>query len=143
MNTTELEEVYSFFFSKITTYGEFVNLEKHEIEAELMMLLRSSLSRIFEFDDIQLDVSEGCFNRNLDDVEKEILGLGMVCIWIEQKVNNVENFERFLGSKDYTFYSQANHLKELISAKDSVSVDFRYLIKRYSTRKFINKTGVS
>lgn len=141
MNTTYLEEVYDFFFSKIKTYDEFINLNAEDLNEELLIVLRASLSRIFEFDDITIDFDMECFNRSLNDLEKELIALGMVGIWIEQKVNNIENFEQFLGTKDYSFYSQANHLKELINAKDSNSIQQKNLLIRYSTKKFISKRG--
>lgn len=141
MDTTYLEEVYDFFFSKIKTYDEFINLNAEDLNEELLIVLRASLSRIFEFDDITIDFDMECFNRALNDLEKELIALGMVGIWIEQKVNNIENFEQFLGTKDYSFYSQANHLKELINAKDSNNIQQKNLLIRYSTKKFISKRG--
>lgn len=142
MDITYFEEVYSFFFSKITTYDEFMSDDEEENRQELLVLLRTSLARAIELNSIKIDEDMECFSRPLTYLEIEILSMGMVLSWMERKVNNVENFEQFLSTKDYTLHSQANHLKELLAAKDNTYTEFRYLIKRYSMDNFIKKRGL-
>jgi hypothetical protein len=139
MDTTYFEEVYDFFFSKITTYNQYIDLSEEDLNEELKMLLRTSLSKFIEADNIIADMDMDSFNRKLTDLEMNIISMGMVLSWITQKVNSVEQFDTVLGSKDYTIFSQANHLKELMEAQRNAESDFHYWIKRYSLQKVLKR----
>lgn len=135
MNTT-FQDVYDFFLSKVTTY-EWLNLSEDELNIELIQNLRSAFSKCIAFKDIKADWFLETFNRELTDLELEIISDWMLVNWLSPKINNIELLKQRLSSKDYQTYSQANHLKELMDLKKSYESNVHYWMNRYS---WIKKT---
>lgn len=129
---TYFEEVFDSFLSKITTFDEYLSLTEEELNEELAMLLKKSLAKFINKKDIICNYDMESFNRVLDDLEIEIISFGMVDEWLSPKINNIELLKQSLSSKDFTLYSQANHLKELLELKSKAESDFQYWIGRYS-----------
>lgn len=137
---TELQEVYNRFIQKITTY-EYINFTQEELDEEFYVLLINSLDNFYAQNDIEVDEIMGEFNRKLKSQEIDILATGMVVEWLNPKINNIELLKQSLSSKDFQFYSQSNHLKELINLKSQIEGDYYYKVKRYSTKKLTEKVG--
>lgn len=134
---TYFEDVFDSFLSKITTYDEYLSLTEDELDTELKMLLKSALARFVNKKNLIADYDMDCFNRTLDELEIEILAYGMVVSWLTPKINNIELLKQSLSSKDFNFYSQANHLKELRDLKVDAEKDFQYWIGRYTLNSMI------
>lgn len=128
---TSFDDVIALFLSKITTFEEFLNLTEEELNEEFTIALKSAMAKFISKKDILADYNGRTFNRTLTDLEQEIISLGMVLAWITPKVNNVELMKPMLSSKDYTVFSQANHLKEMQEMKANAENDFHYWINRY------------
>jgi hypothetical protein len=128
---TSFQEVYDYFLSKITTYNEYINLTQEELEVELNQLLRVSLSECVSFKDISADYILNEFNRDLTDLEINIISYNMVVHYLSPKINNIELLKQSLSSKDYQIYSQANHLKELMNLRNEGIQQFHYWMNRY------------
>lgn len=128
---TSFDDVIALFLSKITTFEEFLTLSEDELNEEFTIALKSAMAKFISKRDIVADYNSRTFNRTLTDLEQEIISLGMVLAWITPKVNNVELMKPMLSSKDYTTYSQANHLKEMQEMKANAENDFHYWINRY------------
>ena len=58
----------------------------------------------------------GRFNRDLSNMEIEVLSLYMVAAWYEPKINSLEHTLAYYGSKDEKWTSQKEHL-QMISDK--------------------------
>jgi hypothetical protein len=128
---TSFQEVYDYFLSKITTYNEYTNLTQEELEVELKQLLRVSLSECVSFKDISSDYILNEFNRELTDLEMNIISYNMVVHYLSPKINNIELLKQSLSSKDYQIYSQANHLRELMGLRNESIQQFHYWMNRY------------
>lgn len=137
-NTT-FEEVYSEFLSQISTY-EYLNYDESELKEEFLTFLKRSMSK-FITKDFYMDELLEEFSRPLLDIEITILGLGMLEAWLSPKINNQLLLKQQLSSKDFTFFSGANHLKELQSLKKEISNDFHYYLQRYELHRFTSKEG--
>ena len=134
---TYFEDVFDSFLSKITAYDEYLSLTEDELNTELKMLLKSALAKFINKKNLIADYDMDCFNRTLDELEIEILAYGMVVSWLTPKINNIELLKQSLSSKDFNFYSQANHLKELKDLKADAEKDFQYWIGRYTLNSMI------
>jgi hypothetical protein len=132
---TSFSEVYDYFFAKITTYNEYDNLTEDELNIELMQLLKASFAECLSFKDISADYTNSTFNRDLTDLEMNIISYNMVVHYLNPKINNIELLKQSLSSKDYQFYSQANHLRELMNLRQESSKQFQYWINRYGYYK--------
>lgn len=128
---TTFQEVYDYFLSKITTYNEYTDLTLEELEIELKQLLRASFAECVSFKDTNADYVLGSFDRELTDLEKNIISYNMVVHYLSPKINNIEVLRQSLSSKDFQMYSQANHLKELIELKNDGVKQFHYWMNRY------------
>lgn len=130
---TAFEEVYSEFLSQISTY-EYLDYQEAELNEEFLVFLKRAMAKFVE-KDFTLNETTQVFSRELKDLEITILGLGMLEAWISPKINNLTLLKQSLSSKDYTFYSSANHLKELMSLRKGVNDDFNYYIQRLQLHK--------
>lgn len=139
---TYFADVFDSFLSKITTFDEYLGLTEEELNMEMKMLLKTALAKFINKKNMVADYDIECFNRKLDELEIEILAYGMVVSWLIPKINNIDLLKQSLSSKDFNFYSQANHLKELKELKNDAEKDFQYWIGRYTLSKFA-KDGTS
>ncbi|OME41506.1 hypothetical protein BSK58_14900 [Paenibacillus odorifer] len=72
------------------------------------------------------------FSSELTQEEIEIIALLMTVEWIRPRINNIELLKQSLNTKDWNFYSQANHLKELRTLKEETENEIDRLIVSYS-----------
>lgn len=128
---TPFEEVFDVFLSKITDY-EILKLEEEEINEELEMVLRKAFSRFVTIKKCRLDKELKEFTRELTDLEINIIATFMLSEWLKPKIYAISLLKQSLSSKDYSMYSQANHLKELIDLKTVTDKDAHYWMNRYN-----------
>lgn len=124
MNTT-FEDVISVFLSNITDYN-YLELDEEDFNNEMLMLLKKSLSKFRYKQNIKINDDIREFNRELTDIEINILAQGMLSEYLKNKIYNIELLRMSLGSKDFYTFSQANHLKELLDLKKETDSDFHY-----------------
>lgn len=122
-----------------TTDYSILELSQEDYYSECLQLLSGALARFVLVDDITIDSVAGEFNRELTLLEIDILALGMIVSWVSPKVNNIELFKMSLNSKDYSSFSQANHIKELREMKLESSREFSYWITQYSSSKALKE----
>lgn len=141
MTSLEYDKIYSSFLGEITDYS-FVN--KTEVEAREVMqeklhtvLAIPYVKRIFAVARLNDNTSEFVYelkhstDENDDDFVCMLLGQWMSYQWTKDKVKSVENTQQFLGTKEQKFYSQANHLDELLKLKEDTYAEARRLIAEY------------
>lgn len=137
---TYFEDIFAVFLSKITTFSEYTALTEEELNMELTMLMKTAIAKFINKQNLIPNYDMEYFNRTLDDLEIEILAYGMVVSWLTPKINNIELLKQSLSSKDFNFYSQANHLKELRELKADAEKEFQYWIGRYNLNR-LSKAG--
>ena len=137
---TEFTEVYEMFLSKITDY-DILKLDEDELNQEFKMLLKKALARFVYIKDVSVDYDFEQFSRELTELEIDIISSYMVSAWISPKINSITLLRQSLSSKDFSMYSQANHLKELMELKDSTEKDAQYWASRYSLIDFAKNGG--
>jgi len=132
---TSYQDVYSRFLSKITDYS-FLNLTEDEIEYQLEKFLKSSIVKFRYCNKLSgRDDSLKSFNETLTDEEQEILSVLMCVEYLSPKILTDDLLKQTLSSKDYTLYSQANHIKEVRSIKDSYQKEAGSLMILYTYSK--------
>lgn len=72
------------------------------------------------------------YNQTLTDEEVEILSNLMVVEWLKPRINSIELLRQTMSTKDYTMYSQANHLNSLKALKNETQSDIDRLIVSYT-----------
>jgi len=131
--STPYSKIYDLFLNKISD-DMFISLTTENKNAILNGYLKSACS---DFKKCKYDLSDRndttqLFNVDLDDIEVEILSIGMVYNWINPKVLNVENLKNALNTKDFSQFSPANLLKEITSLRDKLKSEFKTAITNYT-----------
>lgn len=143
---TLFTKVQDSFLSKVTDDMQ-LELDKTETEALLEELLLQDAIPMFEFpridlDDIGTDSDDNPYwNIDLTNEEINILATYMVCAWLDQQINSVENTRQKYTGADFKMTSQANHLKTLQSLRKDWERKGLHLQRLYSRRKK-NENGV-
>jgi hypothetical protein len=132
LNTT-LEEIIELYLAKIECY-DYLNYTEEELLEELRPMLISAVSKLLTLDfKVDFDMEE--FNRELTDIEKNIVALGLVEEFITQKTNSIKVLRNHMSQTDYVLYSSANMLKELQSALKRSQEEKSYYEARLSWKK--------
>lgn len=133
---TKFEEIYGRAVFKITD-DTFLTTNSDLKEAVLQQYLLASIADFqhscrVDLNDYDLDNEQ--FNVELDNEIVEILALGIAYHWLDAQAMNRQLLRNVIHNKDYTSYSPANLLKEILSLRDSVEQNYRGKINTYSFR---------
>lgn len=126
---TKLQEVYNRFLSKITSY-EYLDYTSEELFIELEENLKSVLAKYII--DMDLKIKGEYFNRELKNIEIEILTHGLIAEWIQPKMNNIDWLEQNLKSSEYNTISEANQLNSIKKLYNDTKSEMEYWMNRYS-----------
>lgn len=74
------------------------------------------------------------FKDDLSDEVQEILALGISFYWLSSQVLNEDLLKNSLSTKDYTYFSPANLLRESQSLRDAVRKEYRDKMNLYTYR---------
>lgn len=135
---TGYSEIYSSFLSKITDYS-FLSLEQDVLETQMEMYLKSSIPK-FRFPRVDLsdvDDTNKSFNTTLSPMEIEILATLMLHEYLKPLIATQRLTKQSMTDKEFRFYSQANHLAELIELSDNIKREAEKLILDYSYEAFV------
>lgn len=130
---TQYSELNALFLSKISDYS-FLNLTTEQLEGQLEQLMKSAISR-FRFcksDLTKRDATLKQFNVTLTDTEQEVIVALMIVEYLKPKIVTSEILKQSLSSRDYSMYSQANHLKELTSLYQVMKAEADKMITEYT-----------
>lgn len=128
---TPYSKIYDRFLSKIEDL-KLINLPQNVAEKTMKGYLEVSSDN---FTMCSKDLSKRNdveFEENLSGFEMNILAEGMLYEWIQPYINNILLMKQHLPDKDFRTYSQANHLKELQSLRDSYEERMDRLIVQYT-----------
>lgn len=118
---TSYKTIYERFLSKINdpTLGSFDDTVLTDVVTDYfnaaLARTRSLTHDLSQRDD---DLEE--FQDDLTNVEIELIADTMKLAWLEQRIHSAENVDQAVFGKEENFYSQANHLSTLITARDTL-----------------------
>lgn len=134
---TSFQEMYDFFLGGITD-DMFMEMTKEDTEEMLEEILLAALPH-FEFpkwaDPFDLDLENKTFNTTLTTEEKMIIRQYMISEWIGFQLANVDLVRQKYSGSDFSFTSQASHMKQLITMKKEYETKGFHLQRLYSRRK--------
>ena len=123
------------FLDKISDY-KLLNYEDYlvdEIAVGYMKRVCTKFDKICQADLSQQDDNEYAFlSDEIDDEIIDIVTDGMVVEWLRQYVNNSDNLENILNTKDFTMYSSKNLLAEIKSLYQDEQKAFTNSMREYS-----------
>lgn len=83
--------------------------------------------------------TEEVFSEDLTDLEIDIIASQMVVEWLNNELNNTQLTRMFVGTKDESMSSQANHIEKLTTLKEKRRADVSMLIRDYAYRKWVKE----
>ena len=123
------------FLDKISDY-KLLNYEDYlvdELAVGYMKRVCTKFDKICQADLSQQDDNESAFlSDEIDDEIIDIVTDGMVVEWLRQYVNNSDNLENILNTKDFTMYSSKNLLAEIKSLYQDEQKAFTNSMREYS-----------
>lgn len=123
------------FLDKISDY-KLLNYEDYlvdELAVGYMKRVCTKFDKICKADLSQQDDNEYAFlSDEIDDEIIDIVTDGMVVEWLRQYVNNSDNLENILNTKDFTMYSSKNLLAEIKSLYQDEQKAFTNSMREYS-----------
>ena len=133
---TKFSEIYDRAVFKFTDYTFITAITDFKEAVMQKYLLSASVDfqPVCDMDLTQYDLEQEAFNVVLGNEEIEILSLGIAYYWLSSQVMNRELLKNRIHNKDYTVYSPANLLKELVSLRDTIDSDYKGRINTYSYR---------
>lgn len=140
MNTS-YEKIYGIFLNKITDY-DLALLSDEELTEYCYNIFISAMTKIHSFDQNDLsdkDDSNKEFNSELTDVEIEIISSQMVIEWVDRKLNTTQLLHMYVGTKDESMASQANHMKTLIELKEKQRSIISTIMRDAKYRKWVEE----
>lgn len=133
---TKFEEIYGRAVFKFTDYT-FLTTGSDLKEAVLQKYLLAAIvdfQHACKVDLNDYDLENEQFNIELDNEIIEILALGVAYHWLNAQAMNRQLLRNIIHNKDYTSYSPANLLKEILSLRDTLEQDYKGKINTYSFR---------
>lgn len=132
---TPFQSIYARFLPKITDYT-YLNLSDQEVEDNLETFLKSSIIKFRYCDKLSSrDDNLKLFNEEITEEEQEILAVLMCVEFLTPKLLTDDLLKQTLNSKDYKLYSQANHVKEIRSLRDTFQKEANNLMILYTFNK--------
>ena len=123
------------FLDKISDY-KLLNYEDYlvdELAVGYMKRVCTKFDKICQADLSQQDDNEYAFlSDEIDDEIIDIVTDGMVVEWLRQYLNNSDNLENILNTKDFTMYSSKNLLAEIKSLYQDEQKAFTNSMREYS-----------
>lgn len=139
MNTS-YEKIYNIFLNKITDFDLPV-MSDEELTDYCRDILFSALVKLKSFDHNLSDRNDdlGVFNEVLSDLECEVIACQMVVEWVDKKINTTQLLHMFVGTKDESMASQANHIKTLMDLKDKHRATVTGLMRDFKYQAWVEE----
>lgn len=140
---TSFEELEQRFLGTIVD-DLYVALSKEDTEEILDDILIEALPW-FKFPKkknlMDFDRENRCFNCELDELEKLILVKYMTMVWVQRQLYVIDLTKQRFSGDDYSFTSQASHLRQLITLKQETEREGYHLQSDYYRRDYDEDKG--
>lgn len=139
---TTFQEVYDFFLSGITD-DMFLEMTKEDTQEMLQEILVAAFPH-YEFpqwkNPFDLDMVKKEFTAKLTLEDMRILRSYMIVQWIGFQLANVDLVRQKYSGSDFSFTSQAAHMKQLIAMKQEYEREGFHL-QRLQGRRYVDAEG--
>ena len=109
---TSYEKVYGRVLNHTTDFN-LAELDDHTLNEMLKDWLHSAIVKTRTSGDLTRDDENEVFKNDLSDLDIELLAMGMILAWLDQRINSTEYTNLFVTGKEEKFYAPANQLAEL------------------------------
>lgn len=137
---TPYEKVYGRFLNKCTDFN-LVDLDDHTLNEMMKDWLDSAVIRTRTSSDLSArDDENEVFENDLSSQDVELLAMGMILAWLDQRIQSTEYTSLFVGGKEEKFYAPSNQLAELRNLRADIVREMQQLhcYNTYLTNSYFN-----
>lgn len=137
---TPYETVYGRFLNKCTDFN-LADLDDHTLNEMMKDWLDSAVIRTRTSSDLSArDDEVEAFENDLSDQDVELLAMGMVLAWLDQRIQSTEYTDLFIGGKETKFYSPSQQLTELRNLRADIVREMQQIhcYNTYLTSSYFN-----
>ncbi len=137
---TPYEKVYGRFLNKCSDFN-LADLDDHTLNEMMKDWLDSAIIRTRTSSDLSVRDDEAeVFENDLTDQDVELLSMGMVLSWLDQRIQSTEYTNLFIGGKETKFYSPSQQLAELRNLRADILREMHQLhcYSTYSNNSYFN-----
>lgn len=131
---TSFSDLYERAIFRFSDY-DFMKFDvqlREDILHQYLMMAIPDVSEIVGRDYLAYD--EDGFVGDISDTIQEILALGIDYYWFSAKVQNSELLRNQMSTKDFTYFSPANLMRELRNVRNDIKGEYNAAITMYSYR---------
>lgn len=129
---TPYEKVYGRFLNKCSDFN-LADLDDYTLNEMMKEWLNSAIIRTRTSSDLSVRDDEAEeFENDLTDRDVELLAMGMVLSWLDQRIQSTEYTNLFVGGKEQKFYAPSAQLAELRNLRADIVREMQQ-IHCYST----------
>lgn len=128
---TSYEVVYRRFLNSTTDFN-FADFDDYTLNEMLKEFLYSAIVKTRTSSNLSRDEDSEAFKNDLNDMDVELLAMGMRLAWLDQRINSTEYTSLFVGGKEEKFYSPSSQLSELRALRSDTLREMHQLYT-YST----------
>ena len=118
-----------------TTDFNLVELDDYTLNEMMKNWLHSAIVKTRSSNDLSYNSEENTFNNELEELDIELLAIGMRLAWLDQRINSTEYTNLFVGGKEEKFYSPSSQLAELRSLRADTLREMQQL---YTYNTYVN-----
>lgn len=137
---TPYEKVYGRFLNKCTDFN-LADLDDHTLNEMMKDWLDSAVIRTRTSSDLSArDDENEAFENDLSSQDVELLAMGMILAWLDQRIQSTEYTSLFVGGKEEKFYAPSNQLAELRNLRADIVREMQQLhcYNTYLTNSYFN-----
>jgi hypothetical protein len=137
---TPYEKVYGRFLN-LTTDFNLAELDDHTLNEMLKDWLHSAIVKTRTTSNLAArDDENEAFDNDLDDMDVELIAMGMRLAWLDQRINSTEYTNLFIGGKEEKFYSPSSQLAELRALRADTLREMQqlYTYSTYNNNSFFD-----
>ena len=133
MEGTSFEEIYNRAITRFRDYTwlKYSDEDKEYLLRNYLRFAQSDFAPVCLENLEDYDDERGAFNIVLSQTVIDILAAGVSYYWLDAKIMNSENLRNYMSTKDYTYFSPANLLREMTALKEMAWKEYNRRMTMY------------
>lgn len=133
MQGTSFEEIYERALTRFKDYTwlKYSDEDKAYLLRNYLRMAQSDFGPVCLEDLKDYSDESGSFNFVLSNEVINILAVGVSYYWLDARIMSSENLRNYMSTKDYTYFSPANLLREMTALKESAWKEYQRRITMY------------
>lgn len=131
---TPFEEIYARASFRFTDY-DMLQLDfnqRFSILKQYLNMAEADFKKCSPYDLASKDMPLGEYVETLDDEAIEILSMGVAYYWLCRRLMNSDILRNNMSTKEYSFFSNANLIREISVFRDMLYKEYKQKIIDYS-----------